>query len=250
MSTFVLVHGAWHGGWVWDKVAESLRKHGHAVHTPDLPGLGRDTTPLAQVTLQAYVDRVAEVIDRCHESVVLAGHSMSGMVISQTAEERPSRVSVLVYVCAFLPQDGQCLLQWAKADSEALVPKNFVFSEDKTSVTLRPEGVAEGLFGDCSREDVARAIGLLVPQATAPLAVAVRLTKAKFGQVPRVYIECLRDRAISLNIQREMHSASECSQVFTLDCDHSPMVSRPQKLVKFLLAASQVKRKTPGDDRG
>lgn len=246
MSTFVLVHGAWHGGWVWDKVAESLRQHGHTVLTPDLPGHGSATTPIAQISLQAYVDRVAAVIDSCREPVVLAGHSMSGMVISQVAEERPDRIWVLVYVCAFLPQDGQCLLQWAEADSEATVPKNFVFAEDKASVTLRPEGIGPGLYGDCEPEEIERISKLLVPQATAPLTEPVRLTREKFGQVPRVYIECLRDRAISLGIQREMYVASKCDKVFTLDCDHSPMVSRPQELVGCLLAATKVKREVPG----
>ena len=245
MSTFVLVHGAWHGGWVWDKVAEPLRQHGHTVLTPDLPGHGSDTTPIAQITLQAYVDRVAAVIDSCREPVVLAGHSMGGIVVSQTAEERADRISVLVYVCAFLPRDGECLVQWAEPDADALVPKNFVFSEDKTSVTLRPEGITPSLFGDCQREDVERATKLLVPQATAPLTTPVRLTAAKFGQVPRVYIECLRDRAISPSIQRAMYSASKCNRVFTLDCDHSPMLSRPRELVECLLEASKLKQAQP-----
>ena len=60
MAAYVLIHGAWHGGWCWDKVAELLRKAGHSVGTPDLPGHGADTTPLDLITLERYVDRALE----------------------------------------------------------------------------------------------------------------------------------------------------------------------------------------------
>ncbi len=69
MSTFVLIHGAWHGAWCWDKVARLLTQHGHKVHAFDLPGHGHDTTPVAQVTLEAYAERVLDVIDQCSEQV-------------------------------------------------------------------------------------------------------------------------------------------------------------------------------------
>jgi pimeloyl-ACP methyl ester carboxylesterase len=137
MSTFILIHGAWHGGWVWNNVASLLRAQGHIVHTPDLPGHGSDKTPAGEVTLQAYVDRVAAVVDSCPEPVVLAGHSMAGVVISQTAEQRPQRISSLVYVCAFLLRDGDCLLQWAEPDREAQVVPNLEFSEDGKSATIK-----------------------------------------------------------------------------------------------------------------
>jgi pimeloyl-ACP methyl ester carboxylesterase len=237
MSTYVLVHGAWHGGWVWDKVAGLLRDQGHAVHAPDLPGHGADRTPIAQVTLKAYVDRVAQKIEECSGPVILAGHSMGGLVISQTAEERPDRIAVLVYVCAFLPQDGQNLVQWAENDHEALVHPNLIFSEDKSSATLPKEYIRQAFYEDCSPEEVDRVLPRLVPQATAPFISPVNLTLSKFGRVPRIYVECLRDRAISISVQRRMLTQAGCNRVFTLDCDHSPMLSRPQELAECLLAA-------------
>jgi len=241
MSTFVLVHGAWHGGWVWDKVATLLRQRGHVVHAPDLPGHGSDKTPVGRVTLQVYADRVCEVMDSCPEPAFLVGHSMGGVAISQAAEQRPDRVAALAYVCAFLLQDGECLVQWAEADHEALVPPNFVFSSDKASVTLKPEGIAEALYGDCRREEVEQIRPLLAAQATAPLAAPVRVTPERFGRIPRVYVECLRDRAISIAIQRAMYQAAGCERVFTLDCDHSPMFSCPNELAACLDSATQIK---------
>src|SRR5205823_3076343 len=133
MSTFVLVHGAWHGGWVWDRVAQQLKQGGHTVLTPDLPAHGDDSTPVQQVTLQTYVDKVLGAMDGCAEPVVLAGHSMGGIFISQAAEQRPDRIRALVYVCAFLLGNGQTLLEVAQADKEALVMPNAVPSPDGAS---------------------------------------------------------------------------------------------------------------------
>ena len=98
MSTFVLVHGAWHGAWCWYKVAARLRQKGHTVLVPDLPGHGRDQTPINAVSMQSYAQRVADVIRTANEPVILVGHSMGGFVISAAAEQQPQTVAKLVYV--------------------------------------------------------------------------------------------------------------------------------------------------------
>jgi pimeloyl-ACP methyl ester carboxylesterase len=247
MSTFVLIHGAWHGGWVWQRVAQQLRSASHTVHAPDLPGHGEDKTPVQQVTLQAYVQRALDVIDSCRETVVLAGHSMGGLVISQAAEQRPERIRALVYVCAFLLKNGQTLGEAASKDTAALVMPNTVFSPDQKSVTLRPEILREVFYGDCSEEDYQRARSLLVPQATAPFVTALHLSETNYGSIPRVYVECVLDRAITLPAQRAMHLAAGCHRVFTLQSSHSPFFSKPAELAEALLfAASLDKTKALG----
>lgn len=245
MSTFVLIHGAWHGGWVWGHVARLLRAQSHTVHTPDLPGHGSDKTPAGEITLQAYADRVTAVLDACAEPVVLAGHSMGGVVISETAERRPERISALVYICAFLLRDHECLLQWSEPDRDGLVVPNLEFSADGKSATIKMEAILQAFYGDCRAEDAKQMQSLLVPQATAPLSTPVRLTDSKYGKIPRFYVECLRDRAISIAIQRQMYAAAGCEKVFTLDCDHSPMFSRPTQLVSYLLQVAQAKPLAP-----
>jgi pimeloyl-ACP methyl ester carboxylesterase len=151
MSTFVFVHGAWHGGWVWGRVAQQLKQRGHSVLALDLPAHGGDTTAVQQVTLQAYVDKVLSAISGCAEPVVLAGHSMGGIVVSQAAEQRPDRIRALVYVCAFLLRTGQSLLEVAQADKEALVMPNAVPSLDGASVTLRPEILRDAFYALVAR---------------------------------------------------------------------------------------------------
>jgi len=109
VATFVLIHGAWHGGWCWDEVAPLLRKAGHTVVAPDLPGMGKDKTPLEKVNLSAWTMFVTDIVAQSFESVVLVGHSRGGIVISEVAQLVPDRIQTLVYLAAFLVPNGKTL---------------------------------------------------------------------------------------------------------------------------------------------
>jgi pimeloyl-ACP methyl ester carboxylesterase len=236
VGTYVLIHGAWHASWCWDKIVPLLEKQGHKAVAPDLPGHGTDKSPVSEISLQAYVDRVVKILDAQSEPVVLVGHSMGGIVISQAAEYCPEMVKVLVYLSAFLLRDGESLLQIAQEDEDALVLPNLVMADDQSSATVRDEALGEAFYGDCSDEDTARAKSLLVPQAAAPFATPVHTTRENFGRVPRTYIECLRDRAISPSIQKKMYTALPCQRVVSMDTSHSPFFSAPEELVAHLTA--------------
>ncbi len=101
MATYVLVHGAWHGGWCWSKLVPLLEATRHRAIALDLPGHGNDKTPLAELSLDRYVACVSTAIGTIDEPVVLVGHSLGGTVISQTAEMHPDRILKLIYLCAF-----------------------------------------------------------------------------------------------------------------------------------------------------
>ncbi len=234
MATYVLVHGAWHGAWCWNKVVPLLEKAGHKAVAPDLPGHGEDKTPIAEVSLQAYTDKVCQVLDAQSDRVVLVGHSMGGIVITQAAEYRPAKIKTLVYLTAFLLRNGESLLQVASGDTEALLLPNLIMAEDQSYSTVRDEALKDVFYGDCSDEDVARARSLLVPQAAAPPAAPMNTTEENFGRIPRVYIECLRDRAISPSVQKRMYTALPCQKVISMDTDHSPFFSAPEELVAHL----------------
>jgi len=236
MSTYVLIHGAWHGGWCWDKVIPVLEHQGHKVEAPDLPGHGGDKTPLSKISLEAYVNRVCEILDAQSNPVILVGHSMGGIVITQGAEYRPDKISTLVYLSAYLPRNGESLLQLVHGDTESLLMPNTIMAEDKSSATLRDERIKEVLYGDCTDEDVARAKSFLVPQAGAPLATPVKTSEEKFGRVRRVYISCLRDRAVTPTCQERMYTNLPCERVITMDTSHSPFFSAPGELARHLLS--------------
>jgi pimeloyl-ACP methyl ester carboxylesterase len=236
MSTYVLIHGAWHGAWCWERVVPMLERAGHRVRAPDLPGHGKDRTPTRDVTLQGYADRICRVLDAATEPVVLVGHSMGGIAITEAAERRPEKVRVLAYVSAFLLRDGETLVQIASGDREALVMPNLVVSEDQASATLRPEAVRDAFYGNCAPEDAAHAQSRLVPQALGPFQTPVRTTPGNWGRIPRVYIGCARDRAITPPVQQKMCAALPCRKVVALDTDHSPFYSAPRELADHLLA--------------
>lgn len=236
MSTFVLIHGAWHGAWCWHKVTPLLQSRGHTVHTPDLPGLGVDRTPVQAVTLQSYVERVCETLGACNERVYLVGHSMGGIAVTQAAEAMPQKVKTLVYLAAFLLPNGRSLRDQSQSDSESHLPANLVFTPDHSSATVKADAIQDVFYADCSSADLALARTLLVPQAAAPSATPVQTTAERWGSVPRVYIQCTADRAISVSMQQSMHASLPCQRVITLPTSHSPFLSTPQALVDHLLS--------------
>ncbi|HEX6834936.1 MAG TPA: alpha/beta fold hydrolase [Polyangia bacterium] len=232
MSTFVLVHGSFHGGWCWDAVAERLA--GHRVVAVELPGRAGDPRPLGSLGLADYAARVAETVAAEPDPVVLVGHSMGGVVVTQAAERAADRVARLVYVCAYLPQNGQSLLDLAKTDAESVLMRNLVIDETRGVHHVRPEGARESFYHDCSDEDAARATARLVPEPLAVVATPVATTRDRFGRIPRTYIECTDDRAVGPSLQRRMHAAQPC-RVVTMPSSHSPFFSRPEDLARAIV---------------
>ncbi len=235
MSTFVLVHGSWHGAWCWETLASFLRERGHQVLTPDLPAHGADQTSVAEVTLQAYADRVVKVVDSAAEPVILVGHSMGGVVISIVAEARPDRIRRLVYVAAFLLQDGQSLLQIGQSDRESLILPNLRPSADQSQATLQESALDEIFYHDCEPHIATAAKARLRPEPMLPVVTPIRISRENHGRIPRAYVRCGRDHAISPSAQQHMVDAMPCDPVLALDSGHSPFLSMPAKLCELLL---------------
>lgn len=232
MSTFVLVHGAWHGEWCWHKMIPLLQAAGHRVVSFDLPGHGMDATPTSNITSQDYADRLCSILDKESEPVILAGHSMGGMVITQAAEYRPDKIRLLVYVCAFLPVNGQTLLQLIENDRSTSLP--VAISADKTYLTLIDDLVQDAFYNECKERDVIEAKQKLCLEPLKPFLAPVQLTEDCFGSVPRVYIETLKDHVLSPECQREMYARTPCAPIVTMNTDHSPFISQPEALTLIL----------------
>lgn len=234
MSSFVLVHGSWHGSWVWDRVAPVLANAGHDVATPDLPGRGGDPRDPASVTLADHVDAVVDVIEAFDRPAIVVGHSFGGFVISHVAERVPERVDLLVYLAAFLLQHGQTVLEVATSIPPS-VP-HLKVREEEGLISVRPEAARAVFYGDCSLEDARWATARLVPEALAPRRTPALLTEQRYGSVPRVYVETVNDRALDVSLQHRMHAALPCREVVALASSHSPFLSMPATLAEQLLA--------------
>lgn len=233
-QTYVLIAGAWHGAWCWDKVTPLLEAQGHRVLTPELPGTGRDRTDPASVTLETWARFVADVIAGEPQTVTLVGHSRGGIVISRAAELIPERVHRLVYVSAYLLPAGTTLAGAARSDTASLVPPNMVPAESGITCTLKSEVIREALFGQCTEADYQHALAHLTPEPLKPLVTPMKVSARRFGSLPRTYVECLNDRTVTLAAQRRMQSELPCDPVLTLDSDHSPFLSHPQELARLL----------------
>jgi pimeloyl-ACP methyl ester carboxylesterase len=232
--TYVLVAGAWHGAWCWDKVAPLLEAQGHRVLTPELPATGSDHTDPASITLETWARFVAGVVANEPQAVTLVGHSRGGIVISRTAELIPDRVRRLVYVSAYLLPAGMTLAGAARTDTASLVPPNMIPAESGMTCTLRLDVIRQALFGHCSESDYRQALARLAPEPLKPLVTPLKVSAHRFGSVPRAFIECLQDCTVTLAAQRRMQAELPCDPVLTLDSDHSPFLSHPEELAGLL----------------
>lgn len=217
-----------------------LQAKGDEAIALDMPGRGANPAPVAAQTLANYVATVVAAIDESADRVYLVGHSAGGMVVSEAAENRPKRVAGLIYIAAFMLSDGQCLADIAADDPGNTIVPNTVANEAGTTLTVIPGKARAPLYHDCSDADVDWAQQRLVAETTEPSSAKVHLSATRYGTVPRYYLECLQDRAISIATQRALCATQPPAQVFTLDTSHSPFLSQPAVVAEHLrLIATQ-----------
>lgn len=237
MARIVLVHGAFGGAWCWDRVTGPLERAGHTVETLDLPGSGDDDTPVEGVTLEACAARVCEVLDRGGPAM-LVGHSMGGVVITQAAGQRPELVDSLVFVSAFMPRNGQSLLDLTKLPEGAgdMIQANVEISGDPPVARLPNDVTAVAIYNRCSPEDVAWAVTRRRPQPVAVYATPVDVDDAVLDAIPRSYVVTAADNSLPTALQLRMIAEHPCQAVVELDADHAPYLSATDELVDALLA--------------
>ena len=236
MASFVLIPGAMHGRWTWDRIVPLLEAAGHEVIAPDLPGMGTNQSiPVEEVTLADWgdfvADQVREAHDRAGTPVVLAGHSRGGLVIGEAAERVPELLAGLIYVTALIVPPGKSL-----ADVTGHRPDPEAEPLDRETLAA----MARGLFySGCSAEDADWAIANLHREPMQVMGTPATVTWERWGRVPRGFIECSEDRVIPLDKQRAMQAGAPCDPVLTLDADHSPFLCTPAALAEAMLAIGE-----------
>jgi len=237
--TFILIHGSWHSAWNWHKVTPLLEKEGHAVHAIDLPGMGRDKTPIETVTFESSVQKICKLIDGIDGKVSLIGHSKNGIMISQVAEYRPEKIEKLIYLAAYLIPDGKTQKEYSAQDTQGWLKGYVDIHQESKSHTLQPEIFKEGLYHDCD-DDIAEMAKVILSHEPIESGIAkLNLTDKNYGSVPRYYIECTDDRAVTPFIQQKMYTETPCKKVYKMHTSHSPFFSKPKDLVDIFMEIAE-----------
>jgi pimeloyl-ACP methyl ester carboxylesterase len=232
--TYVLVHGAWHGNWTYYKLQYELEKAGHKVISVNLPGHGLDTTNPGSVTLTDYQNAVVAVLDTVSKPVVLVGHSMGGIAISMAAEARPEKIDKLVYLAAFMPQNGESMIDLALRDTLSMIGPSLIFNFSEMTVDLVRENISAIFYDVSTAEYVLLSEMLLTPNPLQPLITPLTLTEVNYGTVRRFYITTSYDKAITPDFQETMYTNLPCEKVYKLNTEHSPFFSAPNNLKNIL----------------
>jgi pimeloyl-ACP methyl ester carboxylesterase len=234
-KTFILIHGSWHSAWNWHKVTPLLEKKGHKVYAIDLPGMGRDKTPIQEVKFQSTIQKLGAFIDTIPGKVILVGHSKNGIMISQLAELKPEKIEKLIYLAAYLIPDGKTMGEYSAQDTGGWLKPYVTRYPETQSHTLQPAIYKEGLYHDCDEDIVEMAKLILSNEPMESAAAQLKLTNERFGSIPRYYIECTEDRAVTPFMQQKMYTETPCKKVYKMKTSHSPFFSKPAELVDIFL---------------
>ena len=232
MSTFVLVHGAWRGSWIWKRVRRALQARGHEVFTPTLTGVGERSHLLTpQVNLETHIADVMNLIGWEELSdVVLCGHSYGGCVVSGVADRIPEKIRALVYVDAFVPENGQSLHDTLppEARNEQIEAASKVGEGWKT-----PPIPAEAFNVNARDRDWVNRQSTLHPLAS--FQQPLRLTGA-ISRIGDITYILATDWSPSPFPQFYDKAKARRWKTLTMACGHDVMLDQPEELTEELLA--------------
>ena len=232
--TFVLIHGAWHGGWCWRAVSSLLRKAGHEVHAPSLTGLGeRRHLVNDRVDLDTHIEDLTQLIEMEDlRDVVLVGHSYGGMVVTGVADRMPARIARLVYLDAFVPENGRCVLDYTLPERAA----RMRHEGERTGFVTPPP---MSLWGLTRTEDLDFVGQREVRHPYATMAQPIRLTNiAEAAMIPKTFVYCSSPATGSFDQFAARYRDNPAWRFHELKTGHDAMILVPQEVVKILLQST------------
>jgi pimeloyl-ACP methyl ester carboxylesterase len=230
LEKFVLVHGAWHGGWCWAKVARLLRDAGHEVYTPTLTGLGeRAHLARPETDLELHIQDVVAMLEAEElRQVTLVGHSYAGFVITGVAARAAARIGHLVYLDAFVPEAGKCLLDYVGDRAAAMREAARTHGEGWKLPPFTPER-----FGVTSQRDTEWLAKHLVPQ---PIRTFEQPLAAAGGErLKRTYVYCSKPAMGAFDQFAERLREDRKWTFHELKTGHDAMVTTPGDVAKILM---------------
>jgi pimeloyl-ACP methyl ester carboxylesterase len=240
MATFVVVHGAWSAGWAWKKMRPLMRARGHEIFTPTCTGLGERThLGSPSVGLHTHVDDMTGVLEfEDLSGIVLVAHSYGGMVATMLADRMPGRIAHLLYLDAFVPRDGQSVVDLVGAEVAAAMRAGAAATGEGWKVPANP------LPTDTPPDDIAWIMPRRKMQPVRCFEEPARLTGA-IERVSRSYIYCLKAGPGDVFRQFARRAQSEGWPYRELDCGHNPHLNMPEALAGLFEATLPV-----GDRQG
>ncbi|RQQ61924.1 alpha/beta fold hydrolase [Burkholderia stagnalis] len=231
-KTFVLVHGAWYGGWCWKKVAKELRAAGHYVSTPTCPGVGEAKHLLSKdITLTTHITSIVNHIQyEGLSDVVLVGSGFSGLVISGVADRIPHTLRTLVYLDALVVPNGVSAFDAQPA--EITRKRLEQVAREGNGIAIPPPPLST--YDIVAEEDKAWVGSLLTPHPVGPYQEKFHLKNPIGNGVPRIYVDCVAHSFAPLAKLKKDIRAQPGWIWRELDARHDPMVTEPHLLNEFL----------------
>ena len=232
-APFVLVHGAWHGGWCWDRVKPLLEAAGHQVFAPTLAGLAERSGELSRaINLDTHARDVINVLERndLHD-VILVGHSYAGMVIPLVADRVPRRLKRLVFLDALLLENNMSFRSSVPTDAWAARMKQA--QEKGRGIGFPPFPAAA--FGITDKADQAWVDGKLTPHPIGTYEQAMVLRNPFGNGIDKVYVDCTNPIMAPVNASRSKARAQPGWKYDAIATGHDAMVSAPRELAALFL---------------
>lgn len=229
---FVLVHGAWHGGWAWKKVSEKLRAEGDLVYTPTLSGLGEHKNMLNKdVDLNTHISDIVNLIimEDLHH-VILVGHSYAGAVIAGVADRIPERLAKLVYLDALLVDNGQSALSLNPKESQDLFTKTAMEFDQGLSIP----SPSSSWFGITDSVAIKWTDDRLTSQPLKTFTQPLALKNPYGNHLPLIYIACRNPELAVLEQFADKAKKSKAWKYYELNTGHDAMISKPIELATLL----------------
>ena len=230
MSKFLLVHGSGHGAWCFEKLLKELKNIGHSAEAIDLPGHGYNKIPIKDVTLEKYSSKILKSLS---SPTIVVGHSMGGYPISLAAETDPHYIKHLVYLTAFVPEDGKSLSEMRNKVKKFPLTSVIKKTEDGLGFYIPKKYQKDIFYNDCSEQDINLASEKLCVQAIKPQNTPIKLGM-NFKNIPKSFISCLDDRTITIELQKKLSASIPKENKYEIRSGHSPFFSKPAELANIL----------------
>ncbi len=232
---FVLLHGAWHGGWCWEGVVEELAKRGHTAEAPTMPGHNPDDDR-ANINFEDYVNKILAVLHKLETRCVLVGHSSAGFLMQAAAPRAPEKIEKLIFLNAFILPDGKSQFDLVPPEASEGMRAAANASPDNC-VPIIEDFVRNQLMGGESAQMQDALIGRLVPQPISIFTTPVSTQEFENLTIPRAVVFCKDDASLPPGAYLEMAQGLGDYKCIEVAGSHEALFTNPGVVAEGLIEA-------------